>query len=213
MRQRHWGSKKMQMNESEDPASQEMCGGFEMVVPSKESVSGEDGHIWFYQDVGSKASSELAIALHRAAQDRQMIQIKTGLESPPPIHLHIQSDGGDLLAGMALADAVTNCPVPVYTYIEGNVASAATLISLSGKKRFIGKNSYIMIHQISSAFWGKYEELKDLIKNNDQLMAHIKSFYEVKTKMPAEQIAEVLKHDLWFNAESALTLGLVDAIL
>ena len=40
--------------------------------------------------------------------------------------------------------------VDIITIIEGGCASAATLLSIVGTKRLITKNSFILIHQISS---------------------------------------------------------------
>ena len=51
-----------------------------------------------------------------------------------PIKLIINSGGGDVYSGLAGASAIANCKVPVYTYVEGGVASAGTLLSMVGKK-------------------------------------------------------------------------------
>ena len=42
---------------------------------------------------------------------------------------------------------IKRSPIPIYTYVEGVVASAATIISIAGKKRFMTPNSMLMIHQ------------------------------------------------------------------
>ena len=43
-----------------------------------------------------------------------------------------------------------SCSISIYTVIEGYTASAGTLISVYGRKRFIRKNTYMLIHQLSS---------------------------------------------------------------
>ena len=50
--------------------------------------------------------------------------------------------------------------------------------------------------------WGKYEDLKDDMKNNDLLMKTIKSIYVEHTKIPKRQLNKILKHDLWWDAET-----------
>ena len=70
-----------------------------------------------------------------------------------------------------------------------------------------------MIHQLSSAMWGKYSEFKDEIENLDKFMAMIKKIYKQYTKLPMNKLDEILKHDLFFNSEEALSYGIVDEIL
>lgn len=131
----------------------------------------------------------------------------------PPIRLHINSLGGYLYDAMAGVDAIDSCPVPVYTVIEGVAASAATLMSVHGAKRYITKNSYMLIHQLSSVLWGKYEELKDDMENSKVFMERIRAIYKDYTEVPEEKLNEILKHDLWWDAEQCLEYKLVDEIV
>ena len=110
-------------------------------------------------------------------------------------------------------DTIKNCKTPVHSYIDGSAASAATLISVVAKKRFIFPNSFMLIHQLSSAMWGNYEAMKDEMENLDLIMGKIKKIYKEHTNMSARQITEILKRDKWFEAEKCLELGLVDEIV
>ena len=51
-----------------------------------------------------------------------------------------------------------------YMIIEGEAASAATIISVVADRRVITKNSHMLIHQMSTGFWGKYNEFLDEMK-------------------------------------------------
>ena len=99
------------------------------------------------------------------------------------------------------------------TIIEGCAASAGTMISIVGKKRWMQKHSYMLIHQLSSSSWGKYSELVDDMENNNKLMEMIKTLYSEYTNVPPSRLEEILKHDLWWDAEKCLEYGLVDKIL
>jgi ATP-dependent protease ClpP protease subunit len=44
-------------------------------------------------------------------------------------------------------------------------------------------------------------------------MKTIKDYYKEKTKIPASELDEILKHDVWWNAKKCLKYGLVDAII
>lgn len=141
--------------------------------------------------------------------------LTTGQEweiEPPPIHLHISSHGGEVYAALAAMDHIRACKCPVYTYVDGAAASAATFLSIVGKKRFIYPNAYMLIHQISSGFGGKYEEFKDEMENYNALMEHMTGIYSSFTTMPKGTLKGLLKRDLWLPAEKCVKWGLVDEI-
>ena len=130
-----------------------------------------------------------------------------------PIHLHIRSFGGSLFHTLYLIDLIKNLDTPVYTYIDGFAASAATLLSVVGKKRFITKHSIMLIHQLSSGASGKYSELKDEEQNIDMLMDMIVEVYLEHTKIDKMTLNNLLKHDWWLDSARCLKLGLVDEII
>ncbi len=78
---------------------------------------------------------------------------------PKPIELTINSTGGSVYDAFFAIDAIKNLKIDVHTIASGYCASAATLLSLSGKKRFITKNTNMLIHEIRSGFWGKKQVL------------------------------------------------------
>lgn len=173
-------------------------------------------HIWFNTSVTKSTTNKLVRMIHNKnadfEQSKRVLNDFCKME-PQPIHLHINSYGGDLLACMAVIDAIRNSTVPVYTIIEGCAASAATLISVFGKKRLMTANSYMLIHQLSSSLRGKMNEIEDDYINNKVLMTRIKDIYESKTRMDREEITKALKHDLWWDAQTCLDKGLIDEIM
>ena len=94
---------------------------------------------------------------------------KTGpLEyEPPPIMLHINSYGGSVFAGLAAVDYIKNSKVPVHTIIDGCAASAATLMSCVGSHRLMHRNACMLVHQLSGAMWGKFQEMQDNMQNSE----------------------------------------------
>jgi len=125
----------------------------------------------------------------------------------------INSGGGSITAGISSMDTILRCKVPVHTYVDGFCASAATFLSVVGKKRYMSRNSYMLIHQLSSNFWGKYSEFEDEKQNLDLMMETIKNVYKEYTKVPMKKINEILKHDLLWDARTCLKYGLIDEIV
>ena len=132
---------------------------------------------------------------------------------PKPINLYITSNGGLVYQVFGAIDTIRGMKVPVHTICKGFVASAGTLLSLSGGKRYITESSYMLIHELRSGHWGKFTHLSESLDNSKQLMEHIKNWYLSKTKMTAEELEEQLKKDVSWNAQMCLEKGLVDEII
>jgi ATP-dependent Clp endopeptidase proteolytic subunit ClpP len=181
--------------------------------PSKgqSQVNGND--IYFYSDV----SLGTVFGLNKTISDleKQMLitQISLGLSKPPHINLYINSDGGEIFSAFTTVDRIKACKVPIRTYVEGIAASAATLISVCGTKRYIGKTGVMLVHQLRSWCGGTHENFKDEAKNLEMLSEKIQSIYLEHTKFSKADLEELLKHDIYLSSDECLKYGLVDEVL
>jgi len=176
------------------------------------SVESSGSRIFFYSDVTK--DSILALNKEIRAVSNNLQNISQVYEIPaPPLRLHINSYGGSLLDCFSTVDYIRNSKTPIHTIIEGSAASAATIISVVGHRRYIHKHSYMLIHQLSTGLWGKYEELVDDFKNSTAFMEQIQNIYRTHTKIPTKTLKEILKRDLWFDSATCLKYGLVDEII
>lgn len=176
------------------------------------NTSSEDNHIYFYSEVTKKTVYELNREIRYVTQKMLEIEKKYNIEAPP-IYLHINSYGGSIFAAMSTVDIIKYNKVPIYSIVEGCAASAATLMSVVAEKRYIRPNSYMLIHQLSTIFWGKMDEFDDVMKNLNNLMDMIKSIYKEHTSIPVKKITEILKHDLWWDSSKCIENSLVDEII
>ena len=179
---------------------------------TEKHIAVHENKIYYYAGVNRESAAELNKKIGEL-QVRSFTMANNLDVEPYPIHLHINSGGGSLISGIASMDTILRCKVPVYTYVDGFAASAATFLSIVGNKRFISRHSYMLIHQLSSNFWGKYSEFQDAKQNLDLMMDTIKNVYKKYTKVPVRKLNEILKHDLMWNAETCLKYGLVDEII
>lgn len=183
--------------------------------PSDKGVAVDENKIYFYAPVAESTVLDLNKLLRSLDIEMQCLAIRFGAAPEAfPIELHIHSTGGDLFSGLAAVDTIRTTKTPVNTYVDGSAASAATLMSLAGNKRFIYKNSFMLIHQLSSMMLeGTHEEFKDEFENQQRLMNRIKALYREKANMSDEVLEDLLKHDLWLDADKCLEYGLVDQVL
>lgn len=169
--------------------------------------------LYFYSDVTRDSIYSLNRQIDELTKHLKYIQFCYNLPEPPPIELFISSEGGEVFSALSTVDKIINNAVPVYTHCEGIVASAATLISVVGKKRSISKNACMLVHQISSGLWGNYQQFKDEMQNLDLIMKIIKNIYYAHTDFKETDLEEILKHDLCLEPEDCMKWKLVDRIV
>jgi ATP-dependent protease ClpP protease subunit len=175
-----------------------------------------DNHLYFYENIDSGSALRLMRELRSLDTHFIKERIERGVEWGTPYHpiwLHIQSDGGEVFASLAIADLIKSMRVPVYSVIEGSACSGATILSAACKRRYIHKNSFMMIHQVSGGNWGTYAEHKDEMKILSMIMKSLTSFYKKNSLLSKKQVEEMLKHDSWMDAKKAYKKGFVDFII
>lgn len=169
-------------------------------------------HIYFYTDVNKKSAMELNIKLKDVERDI-LDKYKSHNFHKEYIYLHINSYGGCVFSCLSIIDTINNIKVPVVSIVEGAAASAATMISAVCNHRLIHKNAYMLIHQLSSSYWGKMDQIQEEVTNLKELMNKIKQIYNKHSNITDQQIDDILKHDLWWNADTCIKHGLVDQII
>lgn len=162
-----------------------------------------NNHIYFYVDVNIKNILELNMTINEFNQSAQKYD---------DIFLHIQSYGGNVHDALSTVDTILNSEIPVTTIVEGYAASAATLISISGDYRYIYKNAYMLVHQLSSEFFGKKCDIDDEHKNLNQLDKRLKSLYKQHTQMDKKEIEELIQKEIELDSETCINYGLADEI-
>lgn len=134
------------------------------------------------------------------------------------VELVFYSPGGSVLAGMALFDYIgemkregwhftTNC--------RGYAASMAGILLQAGTRRVCGPESYILIHEVSSAAIGKVGELEDEVEFVKLIQSRIWEIFVRRSggKVTKTRLqARVRRRDFWLDSTEALKLGIVDAV-
>jgi ATP-dependent Clp endopeptidase proteolytic subunit ClpP len=174
-------------------------------------IERDNNHIYFYSEVNRETIYDLCTLIKEAEEESILISYKLNLNEIP-IYIHISSFGGSVFAAFNAIDIINSCRVPVYTIIDGATASAGTLISIVGKKRFIRPNAHMLIHQLSSGCWGKMSEIEDEYNNLKNLMERIKKFYVDNATIPKKELTNLLNHDLWLDSTKCINYGLVDEL-
>lgn len=169
--------------------------------------------ILFYADIEEGAMLELNRVLLETDLKLQSVGLAFDGGYEPIINLHLNTFGGGVFAALATVDTIRRLKSTVHTYIDGSVASAGTLVSIIGSKRYMGQHAHLLIHQLSGGMYGKFSEMEDEFFNSSNLMKLFKEYYKKNTKLPMKKLDELLKRDIWLNAEECLQYGIVDEIV
>ena len=177
--------------------------------PSTTKVIGNEIH--FYGEITSENSLEFIAAFRNL--EIKLLKHKAELVGyEPEIRVHIMSEGGDMFSGLAMKNILETSRVKVITIAQGACCSAATFMFLGGAERRMGPNAYILIHQLSTEFWGKYQDLKNEAKTCEKFMKALKKMYKEKTTIPENKFKKLMKKDLFLSASKCLKYQIAHAL-
>lgn len=177
----------------------------------EECVKVIGNEILFYADVDRENALDFVEKFKKLEID--LLKRKAELFGYEPIiRVHIMSDGGDIFAGMTLMNTLESSRVKVITIAQGSCCSAATFMLLGGSERKMGRNAYVLIHQISTEMWGNFQELKHELKSTDKFMKMLKKMYLEKTNIPEKMLKKLMKKDIYLNPRDCLKYGIVHVL-
>lgn len=146
------------------------------------------------------------------------ILLKLDIINHKEIKMYINSEGGSVNAGLAIIDTMNLIKSDVSTICLGRAASMGAVLLINGTKgkRYIGINSEIMIHEVSTygGNYGKVSEQHDKLKRTSYVNRKIQRIIASKTNMSLKDVQkDTKKKDTWINSKNALKYGFVDKVL
>jgi ATP-dependent Clp protease protease subunit len=160
--------------------------------------------VYFYGEVNTETCFKLQASLRSADHAVRGTTV--------PVHLHIQSFGGDLLPLLSVLDCIDDMNHPLWTFIDGYAASAATVLSVYGQKRFMTSRSVALIHELRASPSGPLSEIENEMRLARGMAREMYKIYMTKTQMNSTTLAQVLDADAWMDARKCIELGIVDEI-
>lgn len=186
-----------------------------------------NNHIYFRTEVTTETVATLCELIDEMNREFESFQsgLTTVMIVPKPIYLHITSLGGDLMVGFTAYDYIEKSKIPIYTVAEGYAISSGANMFMAGKKRFMLKNSYLLIHQLSAPKYGEetYHVMMDNAANVIESMSrtyatflnnirHSRQNVPESDILTKERLENHMMHDIYWNADTCMRYGLVDAI-
>ena len=106
--------------------------------------------------------------------------------------------------------------IPIYTYIEGEADSAASLIACVGTKRFCSKYAFSLIHDVRQVSAGQVQKTDDIEVEAQNLRLFKERFYDIylaHSKLTREKLEKIASKESYSTPEELLEYGLVDEII
>lgn len=141
-----------------------------------------------------------------------------------PIEVIFSSPGGEVVAGMAFWDFLNQVRKDGHeltTGAQGYAASMAGILLQAGDKRWIGRESYILIHEIQAGMMGSWGELEDRMKWLEKVQSRILDIFALRCSQATGGSKDVVRKrvakewkrtDWWLDSTEALSLGFVDEV-
>lgn len=133
--------------------------------------------------------------------------------SSPRINLRLNSPGGSVFDGIAIANALRSHPANVTVYVDSLAASIASVIALAGDRVVMMPQSQFMVHNASGVAYGDAEEMAKMSELLEKQSLNIAQAYAQHTGRPVSEWQEYMAAETWFTAEEAVEVGLADEVV
>lgn len=137
-----------------------------------------------------------------------------------PIHIFLNSRGGEVEAGLAIRDVLKGLEasgIEVNIYCVKLCASMAAILLASGPKkhRYILKSSKTMIHEplIIDGVSGSATSIQKTAESIMETKRRSVELLAADTGKSIEEVEKAISYDHFMNAEESVAFGLVDQII
>jgi ATP-dependent Clp protease, protease subunit len=127
--------------------------------------------------------------------------------------LEMNSPGGDVFEGRAMAAAIAQYPGTVTARVIGLAASAMTCVSSACDTVEMFEGAMFMVHKASTIAWGNADDLTKTAALLNKVDGAIVADYVRKTGQAEAQISDWVAAETWFTAQEAVDNGFANAII
>tara|TARA_R110000824_G_scaffold102639_7_gene244171 strand:- start:9116 stop:9754 length:639 start_codon:yes stop_codon:yes gene_type:complete len=191
----------------------------EAMVFQGEEEEEETALIGLCGEINEESLKEVTYALLTFNKGKVLVSEDDDFEDAPDIELFISSVGGTVTDMFAIYDLMQlikkNRDIATFGY--GKVASAAVPLLAGGTpgKRYIAKNTRVMLHHCSSNTGGPHPNIKANLAELKKVEEMMIQILADNSHLSMGEIYNIFSNntDEYFSADEALEMGLVDGII
>lgn len=129
------------------------------------------------------------------------------------LRFDINSPGGFVTPGIAIANLIRDYSGFTETRILGDAASIASYIAQFGKKRTVYDNSRFMLHNASSFGGGDSRFFKKVSEHLERVTANVAKTYTLKSEKPIGEVRNLMDEESFFYGDEIVEHGFADEVI
>ncbi|MFI0236334.1 head maturation protease, ClpP-related [Streptomyces sp. NPDC016845] len=133
--------------------------------------------------------------------------------SSPNLRVRINSPGGSVFEGIAIANALRSHSANVVIQVDSIAASIASVIAMAGDRVEMAPNSMLMIHDAAGVCFGNAADMDEMAELLGLISDNIADAYVSKAGGTREQWREAMQQETWYLPDDAVAAGLADEAL
>ena len=173
----------------------------------KKACTDEENHL--YRFSGEVSKSSVTSCMRKLTEWARM-------DPKCDIEVIFSSPGGEIISGFELFDFLQdlrNKGHKITTGSLGYAASMAGILLQAGDVRWIGGQSWLMIHRAAFGAYGKTFEIEDEVEFVKRIEERILDIFTTRSKLTKQKIKRNWdRKDWWISADESLELALVDEV-
>ncbi|MFJ8102799.1 head maturation protease, ClpP-related [Lysinibacillus sp. NPDC096212] len=130
------------------------------------------------------------------------------------INLYVNSSGGSVFEGIAIANMLKRHKARVVGYVEALAASIASNIIASCDEVRMPSNAMLMIHNAMNSAFGNATDLRKVADDLDRINeVQIETYMaKIGNKTSEEELRRMMNEETWISAQQAYEMGLCDVV-
>lgn len=133
------------------------------------------------------------------------------------VAVRLNSPGGDVFAGVAMATAISNYPGAVHVFVDGYAASAASIVAAAADSVTMAPGAMQMIHKAWTMALGNADDFISTAGLLEKIDGSLAASYAAAAvsrgkAIDAAGFGEMMAAETWMTAQEAIDAGLADSI-
>ncbi|MFE2073718.1 head maturation protease, ClpP-related [Streptomyces misionensis] len=164
--------------------------------------AGDEAEVMLYDEIGGWLG---------ATADEFIADLKD--ITAPAMRVRVNSPGGSVFEGIAIANALRSHPATVTVQVDGIAASIASVIAMAGDRVVMQPQSMLMVHDASGMCFGNATDMAEMGSLLDKISDNIADAYAARAGGTRDDWRTTMRAETWYTADEAVEAGLADEVM
>jgi ATP-dependent protease ClpP protease subunit len=181
--------------------------------PIAAAKKGERAELYIYDAIGKDVWTDGGIS------PDDVLAALAEAKGASALDVHINSPGGGVFDGIAIANAIRAFAGPKTVYVDGIAASIATVIALAGDRVVMNEGSMFMVHDPAGGLlvFDTADRIEDEAAKTVQALRKVRQnlidIYVSATGRKADEVSAWMAKETWMTAAETRDFGFADEVM